>query len=274
MNHCITRISDLKTPTLLWKWYIADMTILNGLRLNTALDVLAEVSLHRLAEVSLHRRKNRIDKIQTKKRIFMHSGMYFIALMLLFCFLMICRDLRQWGRILGSQVFTNEGGLRRLDCSPCRAINLYHCLCESQCCWEEGGWKQHSAIRIVLAGGWRIDTSENYISCQYNHFVNCDCCGCWSARPQLKNPTASRLPGGDQWRWLSTRPWYSPKLWWQYYCWIGKVGNEIRQPHNVLLRLLWPTSGRLNRCPDGYAWLPQLPYSWWHHSTTSGGYDR
>jgi len=63
------------------------MTILNGLRLNTALDVLAEVSLHR--------RKNRIDKIQTKKRIFMHSGMYFIALMLLFCFLMICRDLRQ-----------------------------------------------------------------------------------------------------------------------------------------------------------------------------------
>jgi hypothetical protein len=51
-----------------------------------------------------------------------HVGMYFITLMLLLLFLMMCRSRRGWGRNLGSQVFTDNGELRRLKRFPCWAI--------------------------------------------------------------------------------------------------------------------------------------------------------
>jgi hypothetical protein len=114
IDRCVVRISDLAPKRPLWKRYKADKTILDGQKLKAALD--------EFAEVGLRRRKNRIDETPTKKRKFVHVGMYFIAPMLLLLFLMMCRYRRRRGRNPGSQVFADKGALRRLDRFPCRAI--------------------------------------------------------------------------------------------------------------------------------------------------------
>jgi hypothetical protein len=62
---------------------MADKTNLNGQKLKAALD--------EFAEVGLRRSNNRLKETLTKKRKLMHVGMYFIALMLLLPFLMMCR---------------------------------------------------------------------------------------------------------------------------------------------------------------------------------------
>lgn len=62
---------------------MADKTILNGQYVKAA--------LVELVEVGLGRRQNMIDNSPTKKMKFVHVGMYFIALMLVLLFLMMCR---------------------------------------------------------------------------------------------------------------------------------------------------------------------------------------
>lgn len=62
---------------------MADKTILNGQYVKAA--------LVELVEVGLGRRQNMIDNCPTKKMKFVHVGMYFIALMLVLLFLMMCR---------------------------------------------------------------------------------------------------------------------------------------------------------------------------------------
>jgi len=126
--------------------------------------------------------------------------MYFIAPLLPSLFLRMFRT-RWWrGRHLGSQVFADKSALRPLEQLPCRAIELYHRLCGSWLCWKEGGWKQYSAILIALAWGRWIDTSDCYINCRYDHFVNHACCNPRSARPQPENPRiwgCLEKPNGD-----------------------------------------------------------------------------
>jgi hypothetical protein len=66
---------------------MADKTNLDGQKLDAALDDFMDVRLHR--------RKNRIDVTPTKKKRLVHVGMYFIALILVFFFLMMCRSRRR-----------------------------------------------------------------------------------------------------------------------------------------------------------------------------------
>jgi hypothetical protein len=65
---------------------MADKTNLDGQKLNEALD--------KFAEVGLHQTKNRLEDTTIKKRKLVHVGMYFITLMLLLLFLMMCRSRR------------------------------------------------------------------------------------------------------------------------------------------------------------------------------------
>jgi len=82
IDHCVTPISDLESKRPLWKRYMADKTNLDGQKLKAALD--------EFAEVGLCWRKNTLEKTLTKKSKLVHVGMYFIALMLLLLFLMMC----------------------------------------------------------------------------------------------------------------------------------------------------------------------------------------
>jgi len=66
---------------------MADKTNLDGQKLNAALD--------ELAEVGHHQRKNRLKETTTKRRKFVHIGMYFIALMFLLLMLIMCRSRKQ-----------------------------------------------------------------------------------------------------------------------------------------------------------------------------------
>jgi len=59
---------------------LPDRTNLESLKLKAALD--------EFSEVGLRRRKHMINKTPTKRRIFDHAGMYFIALILLLLFLL------------------------------------------------------------------------------------------------------------------------------------------------------------------------------------------
>jgi len=86
IDRCVTRISDLQSKRPLWKRYMADKTNLNGQKLNAA--------LYEFAEVGLRQRKNRLEETLTKKRKLEHVGMYFIAPMLPFLFLIMCRSRR------------------------------------------------------------------------------------------------------------------------------------------------------------------------------------
>jgi len=71
IDHCVTRISELESKRLLWKWYMADKTNLDGQKLKAALD--------EFAGVALLRRKNRLEETPTRKRKLVYVGMYFIA---------------------------------------------------------------------------------------------------------------------------------------------------------------------------------------------------
>jgi len=77
IDRCVTRISELQSKRLLWKWYMADKTNLDGQKLKAALD--------EFAGVALLQRKNRLAETPTRKSKLMHVGMYFIAPMRL-CF--------------------------------------------------------------------------------------------------------------------------------------------------------------------------------------------
>jgi len=79
---CVTSISDLLSNRPLSTQSLADKSNLDGQKLKAALD--------KLADVGLRQRKNRIDETQTKKRKFVYVGMYFITLMLLLLFLIMC----------------------------------------------------------------------------------------------------------------------------------------------------------------------------------------
>jgi len=114
IDRCTTWIRELVSKRPLWKWYLADQTILHGQRLKAALDEFAEVGLGQT--------KNRINKTLTITQKFVHVGINFIALKLLLLFLMMCRCRRWQGRNLGQQVFADKGALWRLDRCPCPAI--------------------------------------------------------------------------------------------------------------------------------------------------------
>jgi len=114
IDRCVTRISELESKRPLLKRYMADKTNLNGQRLKSALD--------EFAEVGLRQRGNRLEETPTRKKNLVHIGMYFIAPMLLLLFLMMCRSRRRQARNLGSQVFADTDGLRRLKRFPCGAI--------------------------------------------------------------------------------------------------------------------------------------------------------
>jgi len=187
-DHCVTRISDLASKRLLWKQYMADRTNLNGQKLKAALDEFAEVDLRRT--------HNRIDNTPTNKRQCVQVGTYVIARMLHSLFLMMCSYGRQQGRNHSSPVFPMEGPFRPLYRVPCRPTYHYHCLRGSRHCWEESGWTQYSAIIMALGWGWWIDSSNDYIIRCSDHFVNCECYNCRSARPQRDNPRALGLPAG------------------------------------------------------------------------------
>jgi hypothetical protein len=100
---CVTRISELESKRLLWKWYMADKTNLDGQKLKAA--------LNGFVEVGLRRRKNKLEETPTRKSKLMHVGMYFIAPMLLLLFLMMGRSRRQREGNLGSHVFADNGAL-------------------------------------------------------------------------------------------------------------------------------------------------------------------
>jgi len=123
----------------------------------------------------------------------------------------MCRYRSQWGRILRSQVFANEGVLWRLKWFTYPATYLYHRLCRSRLCWKEAWWKQSSADLMALAWGRWIHTSDSYINCRYNDIVNCGCCNRQSARPQLQNPRALLLPGATSLRWCVCMPVILPQ---------------------------------------------------------------
>jgi len=176
-----------------WKGYMADKTNLDGQKPKTA--------LNKFPEVALHQRENRIDKTPTKNRKFVHVGMYFIAPMLLLLFLMMCWYRRQRGWSQQSPVLATQSVLRLLDWFSCWAISLYNCSCGSRHCWEEGGWKQYSAMLMARAWGWWIHTSDSYINRWYNDFINYECCNLPSTRPQGENMRALAPPGGASCRW-------------------------------------------------------------------------
>jgi len=89
-----TRISDLASTSLRWKWYMADETNLYGKQHKVALD--------KFAQVGVQQSKKRIDETLTKKRKRVHVSMYVITLMVLLLLLMMCRNRRRGGRNLGS----------------------------------------------------------------------------------------------------------------------------------------------------------------------------
>jgi len=99
---------------------MADETILDGQHL--------KVALAQCPEVGLCRRKNRIDQTPTKMRTLVHIGTYFITVMLLLHFLMMCRYRRLQGRNLEWRVFARIVVLRCVDWFPSQAISLYHHL--------------------------------------------------------------------------------------------------------------------------------------------------
>ena len=86
IDRCLTLISELESKRPLWKRYMADRTNLNVQKLKAALD--------EFMEVGLRRRKNGLEQTPTKNRKLLHVGMYFIALMLLLLFLMMCKSRR------------------------------------------------------------------------------------------------------------------------------------------------------------------------------------
>ena len=266
LDHCVARISNLVSKRPFWKQYIVENTILDGYKVKAALD--------EFMDVGLGRGKNMIDETPTKKMKFVHVGMYFITLMRHLLFLMMGRYRRQWGKHLGSLVFTDKVALQRLDRFPFRAIWHDHRLCPSWHCWEESGWKQYSTNLMALAWGWWIDTSDSFIYCWYDHFANRKCSDCWSARPQHQNLRASGLLRWPEWRRRSARLWWYPNSGSQYCCRMGNGDDPLNPPNAYLCHLLWPTSRRHTWRPDAYSWLPQLPSSGWHPPTSSQGYDR
>jgi len=107
IDQCVTRISDQGSKRPLWKWYMAEKTNLDGQKLKPALD--------EFSEVGLYRSNDQLEETPTTKSKLMHIGMYFVALMVLLFFFMMCRYRKRQVRYLGSQVFAGQGALRRLD---------------------------------------------------------------------------------------------------------------------------------------------------------------
>jgi len=245
---------------------MAEITTLHGQRLKAAVD--------EFEEDGLRCRKNRINKTPTKRMIFFHLDMYCIAPFLLLLFLMMCTYRRQWGRNLGLDVFAENGALLHLDRLDCWAKLCYHRLCGSRQCWEEGWWKQYSAIVTAQAWAWSIVTSDSYINRKCDHYVNPESLNRPSAIPLPENPRALGLHGGTCWRWWSGRPEFYSKFCSQYCCRIGKVGDDMIQPNAFLHYSSWPTSGRHRWCPDPCPLMLQLPFPGLHPPSSSQGYDR
>jgi hypothetical protein len=86
---------------------MADKTNLDGQKRKAALDKFGEVGLRQM--------KNRLEETPTKKRKLVHGGLYCIAPMLLFLFLMLCRSRRRRGRNLGSQVVADNSELQHFQ---------------------------------------------------------------------------------------------------------------------------------------------------------------
>jgi len=181
IDHCVTPISDLASNRPLWKWYIADKTSLNGQKL--------KATLEQFTKGGLGWRKNGLNITTTKIWKLVHISMYFIAPKLHSVFPMMCRYRWRPGRNFQSQVFADEGVLAPRDWIPRGSILLYHCLCGSRHCWEEDGWKRHSAMLKALAWGWWMYTTDGYINRRYDHCVNGESCNRPSARPQPDNPS-------------------------------------------------------------------------------------
>jgi hypothetical protein len=95
----ITRIGHLDSGRQHWKLYMADKTNLDRQKLQAA--------LHGSGEFDFGGREYRIDKTPTRKRKYVHIGMYFISPMLRLLFLMMWRSRRVLERNLGSQVATD-----------------------------------------------------------------------------------------------------------------------------------------------------------------------
>jgi len=71
-----------------------------------------------VGEVGNCQMKNRLEETPTKKKKLLHVGVYFIALMLDFLSLMICRSRSRRGRNIGSQVLANNSAPPRLNRFP------------------------------------------------------------------------------------------------------------------------------------------------------------
>jgi len=97
-------IGNLASKWLLSKFYMADKTNLDGQKLMAA--------VNEFTEDGLRRRQNTMDKTLTMTTMFESFGMYFIAPMLPFHFVIMCRYRRGRGTNLWSLDFANEGGLQ------------------------------------------------------------------------------------------------------------------------------------------------------------------
>jgi len=107
IDRCVTRISDLECKRLLWKWYMANKTNLDGQKLKVALD--------EFTEVGLRGRENRLKETPTRMRKLIHVGKYFIAPMLHLLFLMMYSFRRRRRRNLGLQVIAVRGASRSVS---------------------------------------------------------------------------------------------------------------------------------------------------------------
>jgi len=188
IDHCVTQISDMASQRPLWIWFMPDKTICNGQKLKVPLD--------KFTEVEYPQTKDRIDATPTKQKKFVHNGICLVTPFHLLLFLMKTGERRGGRENLASEVFTNSGPLPHLDLFPCWAIYRYTYSCRSWRFWEEGGWKQYSAILMALSWGWWVNPSDVYINGWNDHFVNHECSNRWSARPQIENPRALGLQGG------------------------------------------------------------------------------
>jgi len=204
IDHRITQISDVASKTPHWKWFKADKIINNGQK--------PKAARHEFPDVRLQRRRISINETPTKNRKFVQVGIYFDAPLLLLLLLMMFSCRRKQRRNLRSQVFTDGGAVRLLDRFPCRAYYLYHHLCGSWHCWEEGGWKQLSAILMLLACGSWINTSDCFIDYRYYQFVNHECCHRRSPKPQAESLRSLGLLGAARYRMWSAFLQCDPSL--------------------------------------------------------------
>lgn len=122
---------------------------------------------------------------------FIYISIYLISFMYLRFVFLICWYRTQSERTLQSQARHDTEGFRFLDQFSCRASLIYHHICGSLYCWEQGGRKQFCSILIALADSWWIVITNSYMNNWYDHVSNCKCCN--HQIPRLQPETLTPL---------------------------------------------------------------------------------